>query len=85
MDENIDSRLREVEGQYARSEGQNQERWTAQFLFNEKLEGRMIDVEACVNKHSTNLKVNNVKMGAIFTFVQIVIMALVAAVAQWLW
>ena len=85
MDEQIDSRLRDVEKKYARSDGQNQERWTAQFLFNEKMEGRMIDVENCVNQHSTNLKVNNVKMGAIFTFVQIVVMAVVAAVAKWLW
>lgn len=80
--EETERRLREMEVLCATHEGRSQERWKMQFLFNEKIEERLDDMETCVQKISTNLKVNTVKITAIFVAVQIVITAFAIAIVR---
>jgi len=76
--------IRELEGYKNSSEAKHQERWKGQFLFNERVEDKVEKLNECVQKISTNQKVNNAKLTTIFVVVQIVIYALATAIgAYW--
>lgn len=80
----IDDRLREVEEYCHSHEAQIQERWTNQFHLNKKTGERMEAIEKSCQMMATNLKVNTVKITAIFIVVQVVIGAVAVAVVKYI-